>query len=457
MEAILGAFALLVIGYLVGSVRIVNQGNEVLVERLGRFHRKLGPGLNFIVPFLDSIVLEESIRERILDIPLQYPLTKDGVSVVVDAVVHWRILQLERTFYALEDVEKSIENLATTLIYSEVGKLDSSEVSLSVGDITQNLLSQLNNLSSGWGIKFTHVNCKVVEASKNDLENEYSLKYSSISKDESSILEISLTGDINWMVYSQVVEQMSKKGIEILTQDWENRIENDYPGKSTVRIEYLPNTADKKRVYNDFLLAYGRLKFEFDNARLERKIEPGGAGSEDKRFEKIEDMFRQVQALIMTSQKQNSIVVNNLMARSAFMEDQSRKIEIGSIGRDFTASGQALNLGEMDISGQVINAINQLPDAPSGQLGLKELLIQLKEAIEEEVELSAEDKVDLLEQVESLAEAEQSPEPEKREGLARKARKMFEVTLKALPDTATLVESCSKLLPLILKALGVPV
>lgn len=138
------------------------------------------------------------------------------------------------------------------------------------------------------------------------------------------------------------------------------------------------------------------------------------------------------------------------------MEDQSRRIEIGSVGRDFTASGQALNLGEMDISGQVINTINQLPDSPSDQLGIKELLIQLQKAVEEEVELSIEDKADLLEQVKSLAEAKQAPEPEKREGLARKARKMFEATLKGLPDTARIVESCSKLLPLILKALGVP-
>jgi uncharacterized protein YyaL (SSP411 family) len=137
--------------------------------------------------------------------------------------------------------------------------------------------------------------------------------------------------------------------------------------------------------------------------------------------------------------------------------DQSRKIEIGSVGRNFTASGQALNLGEMDISGQVVNAINQLPPDPSSdQPGIKDLLIQLQKAIEEEAGLSTEDKTDLLEQVKALAEAKQTPEPEKREGLIRKARKMFDVTLKGLPDTAKIVEACSKLLPLILKALGMP-
>jgi hypothetical protein len=286
MESILGALAalaLLVVGYTIGSVRIIHQGNEALVERLGRYHRKLLPGLNLVVPFLDSIVLEESVRERILDLPPQNPLTKENIFVVVDAVVYWRILQLERTFYSVENVEESIENLATTLIYSEVVKLTLSEVSSGVSAITQSLLGQMDNLSATWGIKITHVNLKIIEASKTDLESEHSPKDNSVSKDESGILEIGLTSDINWVVYSQVVEQMSKKGIEILTQDWENRVESDKQSKSTVRIEYLPATADKKRVYNDFLLAYGKLKFEFDNAKLERKIEPGGRVSARKR------------------------------------------------------------------------------------------------------------------------------------------------------------------------------
>jgi hypothetical protein len=66
------------------------------------------------------------------------------------------------------------------------------------------------------------------------------------------------------------------------------------------------------------------------------------------------------------------------------------------------------------------------------------------------------DKADLLEQVQHLAEAKQTAEPAQKEGLVRKAKKMFEVTLQSLPDTAKIAEACSKLLPLILKALGMP-
>jgi hypothetical protein len=88
---------------------------------------------------------------------------------------------------------------------------------------------------------------------------------------------------------------------------------------------------------------------------------------------------------------------------------------------------------------------------------LKELLTQLQAAITAEPSLPEADKADLLEQVQNLATAKQTTEPAQKEGLVRKAKKMFEATLQGLPDTAKIAEACSKLLPLILKALGWPV
>lgn len=71
------------------SVKIVNQGNEALVERLGRYNgKKLTPGLNFKIPLLEKVVYEQTIRERVLDIPAQQCVTRDNVSITVDAVVY---------------------------------------------------------------------------------------------------------------------------------------------------------------------------------------------------------------------------------------------------------------------------------------------------------------------------------------------------------------------------------
>ncbi|MEW6499120.1 MAG: low-complexity protein, partial [Cyanobacteriota bacterium] len=82
-------------------------------------------------------------------------------------------------------------------------------------------------------------------------------------------------------------------------------------------------------------------------------------------------------------------------------------------------------------------------------------LTQLQQAIENDTNLPDTDKADLLEQVQALAEAQQAKEPTKKEGLIRKANKIFDATLKSLPNTAAIVESCSKLLPMILKVLGI--
>jgi uncharacterized protein YjbI with pentapeptide repeats/ElaB/YqjD/DUF883 family membrane-anchored ribosome-binding protein len=115
-----------------------------------------------------------------------------------------------------------------------------------------------------------------------------------------------------------------------------------------------------------------------------------------------------------------------------------------------------LNLGT--ISGSVTNAINQLPEDPSASepSNLKTLLSELQEVIQSDASLSDPDKSDLLEQVQALAEAKQTEEPTKREGITRKAMKMFDATLKSLPATASIAEACGKLLPLILRALGMP-
>lgn len=144
-------------GYTISSVRIINQGEEALVERLGRYHRKLKPGLNFIVPALDYIRLKDSVRERILDVAKQGAITKDNVSLEVDAVVYWRILELELTYYAIEDVEQAIQELVITTLRSEIGKMEFENTFSSRDELNRALLSQLDEATEPWGVKVTRV------------------------------------------------------------------------------------------------------------------------------------------------------------------------------------------------------------------------------------------------------------------------------------------------------------
>jgi uncharacterized protein YjbI with pentapeptide repeats len=165
--------------------------------------------------------------------------------------------------------------------------------------------------------------------------------------------------------------------------------------------------------------------------------------------------IRSLEQMIKTALKQPTFSI-----QGEFMPENSG-ININADGNIGDISGLVggdvsgvVNLGT--ISGNVTNAINQLPDVSEPeQPNLKELLIQLQQAIENDTDLPDTDKADLLEQVQALAEAQQAKEPIKKEGLVRKAKKIFEATLKSLPNTAAIIESCSKLLPMILKALGI--
>jgi regulator of protease activity HflC (stomatin/prohibitin superfamily) len=156
-SSIFAILALIVIGYTVGSVRIVNQGNQALVERLGRYHRKLRPGLNFIVPFLDTITYEESVREKLLDVPPQSAITRDNVALTVDAVVYWKVLDLERTYYEIEDVQAAIRELVVTTLRSELGKMPFEQTFSSRDELNQALLDQLDEATEPWGVKVTRV------------------------------------------------------------------------------------------------------------------------------------------------------------------------------------------------------------------------------------------------------------------------------------------------------------
>jgi len=188
MESIIAALALIAVGYIVGSVRTVSQGNEALVERLGKYHKKLAPGLNFVVPFLDTIVLEESVKERVLDTEPQEAITCDNVSVSVDAVLYWRILQLERTYYAVEDIEIALQNLATTTLRSEIGRMDLAQTFSSRNEINQSLLQQLDDATATWGVKVTRVEVQKITPARTVMD-AMELERAAESKKKAAISE----------------------------------------------------------------------------------------------------------------------------------------------------------------------------------------------------------------------------------------------------------------------------
>jgi regulator of protease activity HflC (stomatin/prohibitin superfamily) len=141
-----------------GSVKIINQGDQALVESLGRYNgRKLEPGLSFLTPFVDQLAVKQTIREQVLDIPPQQCITRDNVSIDVDAVIYWRIVDLEKSYYKVKNLQFAIENLVRTQIRSEMGKLELDQTFTARSEVQELLMQDLDVATDPWGIKVTRV------------------------------------------------------------------------------------------------------------------------------------------------------------------------------------------------------------------------------------------------------------------------------------------------------------
>ncbi|MDB9465248.1 pentapeptide repeat-containing protein [Dolichospermum circinale] len=240
------------------------------------------------------------------------------------------------------------------------------------------------------------------------------------------------------------------KKVQVENQDTElviQSIENKGDGVVVVKVA-VPENANKEKIHSDFTENY-----QLALAAVEEKYKAVlQAKDEEINFHrqqsgKIPEMILSLANKPINVQIDNKVENKNMTNSN----DSSRKVEIGSIGRDFNASGQALNLGE--ISGTVTNTINELATAPEpDKPGIKELLTQLKTAIETDTDLTAKDKEKALKQVKSLAEAAQNPQ--EKQDLADTAITMLKGTIAHLPTAAKLVEECAKLLPLIAGFLG---
>ena len=149
------------------SVRIINQSDEALVETLGRYSgKKLKPGLNYTIPFIDRVVYKQTVRERVLDVPPQQCITRDNVSISVDAVVYWRIVDLEKAYYKVENLQAAMTNLVLTQIRSEMGQLELDETFTARAEINELLLRELDISTDPWGVKVTRVELRDIAPSK---------------------------------------------------------------------------------------------------------------------------------------------------------------------------------------------------------------------------------------------------------------------------------------------------
>ncbi|APV52221.1 paraslipin [Betaproteobacteria bacterium GR16-43] len=143
----------MIIVLVIEGVRVVPQQQAWVVERLGKFHATLPPGLNVIVPFVDRVAYRHSLKEVPLDIPEQVCITKDNTQLAVDGIIYYQVQDPKLASYGSSDYVLAISQLAQTALRSEVGKMEMDKSFESRDEINHRVVSVLDEAGRTWGIK----------------------------------------------------------------------------------------------------------------------------------------------------------------------------------------------------------------------------------------------------------------------------------------------------------------
>ncbi len=149
------ALAIFLIVTIFKAVRIVPQSEKYVVERFGRLRSVLGPGINFLVPFLDRVAHKVSVLERQLPNARQDAISADNVLLQVETSVFYRVTEPEKTVYRIRDVDAAIATTVAGIVRSEIGKLELDQVQSNRAQLIERVREQVKAMVDDWGVEVT--------------------------------------------------------------------------------------------------------------------------------------------------------------------------------------------------------------------------------------------------------------------------------------------------------------
>ena len=135
------------------GVRVVPQQNAWVVERLGKFHAVLAPGLNLVIPFIDTVAYKHSLKEIPLDVPSQVCITRDNTQLAVDGILYFQVTDPRMASYGSSDYISAVSQLAQTTLRSLIGRMEMDRTFEERDDINRGVVLALNEASTNWGVK----------------------------------------------------------------------------------------------------------------------------------------------------------------------------------------------------------------------------------------------------------------------------------------------------------------
>jgi regulator of protease activity HflC (stomatin/prohibitin superfamily) len=196
MEVLIVLFALVIVTLYKG-INIVPQGEEWIVERLGKFSRTLFPGLNIIIPYIETIRQKISTRDIILDIPKQEVITKDNAVIHTNAVTFIRVTKPENAIYGVEDFGLAIQQLVMTTLRSILGEMNLDEALSNREHIKAKLKSQIIDDVADWGVTVKSVEIQDIAPSPS---MQASMERQAAAERERRAIETIAEGNKNAMI-----------------------------------------------------------------------------------------------------------------------------------------------------------------------------------------------------------------------------------------------------------------
>src|SRR3954462_3289814 len=139
--------------FVIRAIKVVPQQHAWVVERLGRYHGALTPGLNFVVPFVDRIAYKQSLKEIPLDVPSQICITRDNTQLQVDGILYFQVTDPMRASYGSSNYIVAITQLAQTTLRSVIGKLELDKTFEERDIINAQVVQAIDEAALNWGVK----------------------------------------------------------------------------------------------------------------------------------------------------------------------------------------------------------------------------------------------------------------------------------------------------------------